>query len=176
MRFLKKLAYALAALIIVLVAGAFLLPGQRTIERSRDIAASPEKVWALLESPREWNKWSPWYESDPQMKQTFTGPATGVGARSDWESKKEGNGNMVLSAAQPMKQLEYVLNFTDMGSSAKAIFVLEPKGTGTTVTWRMVSDLGMNPMMRWFGLALDGLVGPYFERGLAKLDKVAAGS
>ncbi len=33
----------------------------------------------------------------------------------------------------------------------------------------MKTILGMNPLHRWFGLFLDRMIGPDFERGLARV-------
>ena len=50
---------------------------------------------------------------------------------------------------------------------------LEPSGTGSKVTWDFSSDLGFNPVLRYFGLGFDKMVGPDYEAGLAKLKAVA---
>lgn len=84
---------------------------------------------------------------------------------------------MVFDMTEPSKSVDFTINFTDMDSSAKGRFDLEPTPGGTRVRWRMESDAGNSPMQRWFGfLALDRLVGPYFERGLAKMARIASGS
>ena len=48
-------------------------------------------------------------------------------------------------------------------------FHLEPVGAGTRVTWVFDAHLGLNPFMRWSGLALDSMVGRDFEAGLDRL-------
>ena len=50
--------------------------------------------------------------------------------------------------------------------------MLEPAEGGVKVVWVDAGDLGMNPMSRWFGLFLDGMIGPDFEKGLAKMKRL----
>ena len=49
---------------------------------------------------------------------------------------------------------------------------VEDKGDATMVTLRSEGELGNNPLMRWFGLALDGMVGKDYETRLAGLQEI----
>ena len=50
---------------------------------------------------------------------------------------------------------------------------LEPAGSATKVTWSNFGDLGGNPLVRYFGLVMDKMVGADFEAGLAGLKALA---
>ncbi len=50
---------------------------------------------------------------------------------------------------------------------------LAADGAGTRVTWSMAGNMGSNPLMRWFALFGDRMVGPDFEAGLANLKALA---
>ena len=52
--------------------------------------------------------------------------------------------------------------------SDAAIFY-SPEGSATRVIWQMSGDSGMNIIGRYFGVMMDGMVGPMFESGLEKL-------
>jgi hypothetical protein len=54
-----------------------------------------------------------------------------------------------------------------------AEFVLVPEGNGTHLTWNFDSDMGAGPVGRWFGLTMDRMIGPDFEKGLASLKTLA---
>lgn len=41
-----------------------------------------------------------------------------------------------------------------------------------TATWGFDTDLGMNPIARYFGLVMDSMLGADYEKGLAKLKQV----
>ena len=49
---------------------------------------------------------------------------------------------------------------------------LQPAEGGVKVVGVDAGDLGMNPLSRWFGLFLDGIIGPDFEKGLAKMKRI----
>ncbi|MEZ5657798.1 MAG: SRPBCC family protein, partial [Burkholderiaceae bacterium] len=131
----------------------------------------PERVWALLVDPVAWNRWSPWYARDPEMKITYDGAPSGVGARWHWESKSEGHGQMQIVAATEPRHLDYVISF-DTHGQAVGRFVLEKIDTGTRLTWRFQSDAGWNPVARWFGLLLESWVAPDFEQGLRNINRI----
>jgi uncharacterized protein YndB with AHSA1/START domain len=166
----------LALLIVAFVLIGFVLPGSKHVERSREIAAPPQKIWPLLAEPKQWTAWQPWYAKDPAMKLTYSGAPSGTGAQWAWDSATQGKGSMSFVRADAPKQLEYLLKFEDMGSTATGTFTLEPAGAGTKVTWAFDTSFGRNPLMRWFGLGLDSMVGQDFETGLERLSAAATKS
>ncbi len=172
MKILLKILAGLAVLILLLVVVAFFLPRAYHVERTRLIKARPDAVLAQITDLREWKNWGAWQERDPGMKISYSAPSTGVGAWSQWESKKEGSGKMTIAEQSPTKSV-YQLEFPDMGMKSTGVIEYVPQSDGVKVTWSDSGDLGMNPMNRWFGLFLDGLVGADFERGLSNLEKVA---
>lgn len=174
MKRIRKIVVGFLLLLLLLSAVAYLLPRQQHIERSRVIASPAEKIWPWVVAPRQWNAWSPWYARDPQMQITYHGPDSGVGAGWHWHSRREGSGSMQFQSAQPHHQLQYAITFDGMGTST-GYFTFTPVGQATRVTWVLNSELGYNPLNRWFGLALDTLVGRDFETGLANLERVATG-
>ena len=93
----KRIILGLIVLLAIAVGIAFLLPGKVHVERSIAIAAPAEKIFPLINSPRRFNEWSPWAQIDPDMKITFSGPESGVGATMEWQSENRnvgaGNGN-----------------------------------------------------------------------------------
>jgi len=172
MKIVLKLLGGLAVLVLVLVVVAFILPRTYRIERTLVIKAKPEVVFAQFGDLKAWKNWGAWQERDPGMKTTFSEKTTGVGAWSAWESKSEGNGKMTITAVEPAKSATYLLEFPDMGMQSNGSMTLQPAEGGVKVVWVDAGDLGMNPMSRWFGLFLDGMIGPDFEKGLAKMKKL----
>jgi hypothetical protein len=171
MKILLRILGGLAVLVLLLVLVAFVLPRQYRIERAAVIKAKPEAVLAQVADLRAWKNWGAWQERDPGMKLSYSTPSAGVGAWSAWESAKEGNGKMTITAQSP-SVVTYTLEFPDMGMKSEGAMTLAADGAGTRVTWTDAGDLGMNPMSRWFGLFLDKMIGPDFERGLANLKKL----
>lgn len=172
MKIVLKLLGGLAVLVLVLVVVAFFLPRTYRIERSIVINAKPDVVFAQIGDLKAWKNWGAWQERDPGMKMTYSEKSTGVGAWSAWESKSEGNGKMTITAVEPAKSATYLLEFPDMGMQSNGSMTLQPADGGVKVVWVDAGDLGMNPLSRWFGLFLDGMIGPDFEKGLAKMKRL----
>ena len=60
MKVLKKIMWALIAVVLILVIIGFLLPRQRHVERSVFIDAPPSVVFSQVNGFRYFNDWSPW--------------------------------------------------------------------------------------------------------------------
>lgn len=174
MRMLRRVVLILVAIVVVLVAVGYLLPQRVAVARTIDVDAPPSIVFPLVADLREVGKWSPWTGIDPNMKINFTGPETGVGQMMSWSSNdaRVGSGSQTIAEYAPESRVVTELDFGPQGH-ATATTTIEPAGEGSRVTWAFDTDLGMNPVARYFGLALEGMIAPDFERGLAKLKEVA---
>lgn len=172
MKILLKVVGGFAALILALLVVAFFFPREYRVERSIVTKAKPEVVMAQVGDLKMWKNWGAWQERDPAMKMTYAPVTTGVGAWSAWESAKEGNGKMTITSQTPTK-IAYLLEFPDMGTKSNGSMELSAEAGGTRVVWVDAGDLGNNPVNRWFGMFVDKIVGPYFERGLENLKRLA---
>ncbi len=145
-----------------------------TITRTTTIEAPPATVRAQLVDFRRWVDWSPWEGLDPDMRRTYTGPATGVGAAYAWEgNKKAGAGTMRVVRDEP-GVVAVELAFTRPFPAHNTVeFLLAPAGDGTQVSWVMHGELAL--LMRLFSVvkSMDSMMGPDFERGLAALKRVS---
>lgn len=160
-------------LVGVLYIGGTLLSPKFVVARSVTVQASPDKVYSLIASPRQWKQWSVWNQRDPQMQITYEGPESGAGAKWTWKSKSQGDGAMTFREATAPQRVAYDLYFPDFGTTSTGDLVLKAEGTGTRVTWTMNGDMGSNPMFRWIALFADSMVGKDFEEGLANLKRLA---
>ena len=52
-------------------------------------------------------------------------------------------------------------------------FLITPTAAGSHVKWTFDAEMGNNPIARFFGCMMDDMLGPDYERGLAKLKTVA---
>lgn len=170
-RLIKVALGIIGVLALVLLGGGLMLSPKFTVTRSTDIAAPPDKVYALVASPREWSRWAVWHQRDPAMKIDYSGAASGAGAGWSWKSASEGDGRMTFTAAEPPRRVSYELYFPDFGTTSHGEFRIDPTPGGSRVTWVMNGDMGKNPLLRWFALNADGMVGTDFEAGLAKLKR-----
>ena len=174
MIFLKRLGLFVVVVIVLLVAGAYLLPRTVTVERTAQIDAPPEAVFPHVNSLKATEAWSPWLDRDPDVALTYEGPDEGVGARMTWASDDPnvGNGTQEITLSTANERVESALDFGDMGSG-DAWFALAPANGGTEITWGLNADMGNNPIGRWMGLMMDRWVGGDYEKGLANLKQLA---
>jgi uncharacterized protein YndB with AHSA1/START domain len=173
LKILKWLLIVLVGLVLLLLAGGYALSPEFKALRSVTINAPADKVYALLVDPREWKRWTVWNRRDPTMTIAYSGPPSGAGAGWEWKSESEGDGKMTFTAAEPGKRVAYDLFFPDFGTTSSGDLLLTPDGSGTKVTWTMNGNMGSNPLLRWFALFGDKMVGGDFEAGLANLKALA---
>lgn len=173
MKVVRWIVLVLVVLALLVLGVGLLLPSDFEVKRSAAIAAPPEKVYALVENPRHWAKWTVWNRRDPAMKMTYSGSEAGQGAGWSWESATEGNGTMVFTRAEPPRRIDYELSFPEFGMTSQGELLFDPHGGGTRVTWTNRGDVGANPLNRYFAVMMDRMVGPDFEQGLANLKALA---
>ena len=177
MRFLKYLAWsALALAAALLVVGVF-LPTSAHVERSIRTTASPDTVYGIVNGFRRFNEWSPWAGLGPQARYTFSGPATGVGARMEWSSDKPevGSGSQEITAVEPGRSVTMRLDFAGQ-SAATSTMVIEPMDGGSLVRWSFDTSYEGNLAMRYLGLLFDRMIGADYEKGLSRLRSIAEGA
>ena len=170
----KKVLIGIVAVIVLLILVGFALPRVVHVERSITVKAPAEQIWSHIADFKAFNCWSPWFGIDPKTAYTFSGTPGEVGSKMVWKSEHPnvGNGTQEVAAVDKPKRLDTELDFGAQGK-AKAAFSLAADGEATKVTWSLDSDMGAGPIGRWFGLMMDGMIGPDYEKGLAKLKLVA---
>lgn len=161
---------ALVAIIALILIIASTKPSTVHYERSTVINAPPERIIPHLIDFRKWEAWSPWDKLEPDMKRTYSGAQSGVGAMYAWEGKKKaGAGSMEITEANSQGVKVDLRFIKPWKAECIAQFHFAPQPNGTNVRWTMD---GPNTFMgKVFGLFMnmDKLVGKDFETGLAGL-------
>ncbi|MEM9901302.1 MAG: SRPBCC family protein [Pseudomonadota bacterium] len=170
MKIMKRTAYSLGTL-AALTAATLALPRHVSVERSSLIDASPSEILALAASNAGYQRFNPYQTIDPDLEVAFFGPASGVGSGFHFDSR-DGTGSQIV-AEVTQTEVFYVIDLGRMGQPTQSIAAVATEA-GTEVTWRMQSDMRMNPVFRVFGLFMDGMMGPTFELGLENLAEAAA--
>jgi len=173
MRWLIRIVGGLVAVVLLAVVAGFFVPDTYRVERSAVINATPDHIYPLVATPKRWPEWSIWNRRDPAMAMSFFGPESGAGAGWRWDSKTEGKGRMTFLTADTAKGFTYELFFPDYNSTSTGDIRFEPQGNATKVTWTNAGSVGRNPLMHYMALAMDRMVGPDFEAGLANLKVLA---
>jgi uncharacterized protein YndB with AHSA1/START domain len=163
---------AVVAVFAVLVA---MRPSEFSISRSTRIDASPDVVFDLVHDFHEWEAWSPWLKLDPKAKNTYDGPAAGVGAIFEWSGNNQvGQGRMTITECRPNELIRIKLEFLKpMKAFNTAEFTFKPEGHQTVVSWTMSG--GRNFVCKAFDLVLncDKFLGNQFDKGLATMKSLA---
>jgi len=175
MKILKIFGIIVIVAVALLLIVGLLLPSTSHVERTISIEASPKAIFEETNNTKNLNNWSPWAKLDPETKYTFEGPEAGVGAKMSWISEHDqvGEGAQWIIESIENEKVTNQLEFGDFEGDFKASLILEPEGDKTKVTWTYDADMGGNLIGKYFGLFMDGMLGPFYEDGLSNLKEVA---
>lgn len=165
-----------AGVFAVVVIGVLILgfsrPSTFRVERSIVINASAHTIYELLTDFRQSERWSPWDKKDLNMKKTFGGSATGVGATFEWDGDNNvGHGRQEIVEAVPHSKVVTRLTFfRPFKGQNMAEFQLEPRNGSTNVRWIMYGPLHF--IVRVLCFNMDKMIGKDFEQGLSNIKTV----
>jgi hypothetical protein len=173
---IRQLLIGIFVLALLLVGVGFVLSPKAHVERSTFIEAPPSQVFAAVDTFRRFDQWSPWHDKDPQAKTTISGALFGTGAKYEWAGNKNvGTGSQEITASEPYSHVQTKLVFGGFAQPSSADFILVPLNGGTQVKWTLDADMGSSFIFRYFGLLMDHMIGPDYEKGLAKLRSLVEG-
>ncbi len=151
------------------------MAGTFEVERRIEVDASAAALYERIADFHRWSAWSPFEDLDPDMDRKFEGAESGVGAVYEWSGDmKAGAGRMEMLEAVPEERVVIdQRNFKPLKTQAKVTFSLERSGDATTVTWSMTGETTALTRVMGVFKSMDKMIGPVFEKGLAKLKKDA---
>jgi len=176
----RKVGFVAMFLFVAFVVTGFLLPTHAYVERSITVERPASMLFAIVNSYRHFEHWSPWAARDPNAEYVLSGPDAGVGARLSWSGEPNlvGSGWQEIIVSKPYEQVDIQLDFDSQGI-ANSRFTFQSVGETTLVTWSFDSDFteGLNFfdgfLARYFGLLFDRWIGNDYEQGLANLKQFA---
>lgn len=173
---LKKILIAIAIVIGGVLLVAAVRPADFRVERSATLAASPEALFAQVNDHRKFTAWNPFMKLDPQVKNTFSGPDSGVGAVCSWEGNNDiGAGSCTIIETKPNELVRCRMDWKrPMEGTSTVDFTFKPAGDKTMVTWAMYGKNGFLGKLVSLFMDCDKMCGPQFEQGLVALGEVAA--
>lgn len=171
---MKKIVLILCTILGILILSigviGLILPKEYGLERAIMINAPAETVFPYVNNLVKRTQWSPWEREDPSMKIEYGDIKEGVGAFCKWESKKSGNGSMLITQSIPFSSVAVDLNFEGLGS-AKALWSFESKENGTKIIWGFSAE-AHNFGTKIFGSMINLFLGPHYEKGLNNLKEL----
>ncbi len=173
MKTLKKIILGIGIVIVLFLLVALFLPSQYHVERSIVINQPVHKVYPNVADLNNWIAWNPWTQMEPTAKSSVKGTGNEVGSVWSWEGKNIGVGSLTIKNIEPNKGIRSRLVFVEPQQfESDDIWQFEQVDEGTKVKWIMEGELNY-PVNRYFGLFMDGMLGPDFEKGLANLKQIS---
>jgi effector-binding domain-containing protein len=177
---IKNIFYTIVITIITVLSVSFFLPRAVHVERTLSIDRPASTVFALVNGYATIRTWSPWASRDPSAVYTISGPATGVGARMEWEGdpRLSGKGWQEITHSVPYTRVQAELHFDQQGMATTYFDIHEQDG-GSAVTWGFDTHLTEGQsfaggvVAQYFGLLFDRWIGSDYETGLNNLKTLA---
>ena len=172
MKFLKILLIIIFSIVALILIITVLLPSEADVERSVEINAPAKVPFELVNSFKNWEKWSPLFKIDSDTDYEYTGAESGIGCIQSWNSDNPniGSGQMEITESVPYKSIKTKLTFSgqDFGEGS---WIFDERDSVTMVTWSMHYELSF--FMRWMSFGMDAMMGKTFENGLEKIKEIA---
>lgn len=168
--------FKIISIVLVLAIAAVLIlaatkPDAYTVSRNVLINAPADKLHAIINTPREFERWSPYSPKDLQMKNTYSGPASGVGARNDFAGNSQvGAGSVeIVRSSAPSEVAMQLTMLKPFAAQNEVIYSLVPQGSSTQVTWAMTAKQPYLAKIISVFINMDNMIGKDFADGLARL-------
>jgi hypothetical protein len=166
-----KILIAIPTIIVVFLIIVATRPSNYRVARSIVIAAPQDAVFPFMNELQKWEAWNPWGKADPNMKLTYSGPASGVGANYSWAGNKEaGEGHATITESRPGESVKYKMEFfKPMSGSSEMEFTFKPQGNQTEVTMTVTGEKNFMAKAFCLFVSMDKMIGGKFEKALADL-------
>ncbi len=173
---IKKFLIGLAVVIVIFLIVVATRPSDFRVERTATIAATPAALFEQVNDHHKFAVWNPFLKLDPNVKNTYSGADSGVGAVCSWDGNSDiGAGSSIITETKPGELVRCRMDWKrPMEGTSTVDFTFKPQGDKTVVTWAMYGKNNfMGKVMSLF-MDCDKMCGPQFEKGLADLGAVAA--
>lgn len=171
---LKKIGLVLLLAVLGVLGFAATKPDTYHVERKQAMKASPEKIIDTIADLKSWTAWSPCEKLDPNIKRTYSGPASGKGAIYAWEGNNDvGKGSMEITDVKPGSRLDLDYRILEpFDSDCKVTFTATAKDGQTEVVWSMDGPADFMTKVVSVFVSMDKMLGANFAQGLANLKAV----
>jgi uncharacterized protein YndB with AHSA1/START domain len=171
---IKKILLGLVAVIVIFLIVVVLRPADFHVQRSATIAAPARALFEQVNDHHKFAVWNPFMKLDPNVKNTYSGPDSGVGAVCAWDGNNDiGAGSATITESKPGELVRMRMDWIrPMAGVATVDFTFKPDGDKTIVTWAMYGKNGFMGKLVSLFMDCDKMCGPPFEQGLADLGNI----
>lgn len=171
---LTYLLFALLMLVVIVLFIASRRPDTFRTARTREIAASPEELYGLINNLRQMNTWNPYALRQTGGTVSYSGPDSGKGARFDFGGSKSGTGHIEIVDTQPHSRVTLRLAMVKPFKVDNTVeFTIVPKGSTADVTWAMHGQQPLLGKVMTLFIDCDKMMSRDFDEGLANLKAIA---
>ncbi len=167
MKVLKITISAVLILLALFFLSAAFLPSQLQVRAVKMTTAEPNVLYRQINILKNWEPWSPFMETDPNMMMSYKGRKSGIGAICQWTSPNLGTGSMEIVETKVNEFLKFKVLFGD-NTEGSMLFHIRPENDSTFVQWTFLQDLSY-PLERFMGLILKGKIKEFLDDGLINL-------
>ena len=171
------MSLAIVAALFLLVS--LLLPSERNLVESVETNRKMTIVYDTLNSLRRFGQWNPLALRDPKMELKLSGPASGVGARLEYDSDlpQVGSGRWEIVESVPNQTIKYAVENNQRGDDKTMTFRLKPtgrSGRNVEISQAFHVNYGWDILGRYAGLYVSRHVGDDMQLGLQRLSNMLA--
>ncbi len=169
---MTTLLYILAGIVVLILFLALIAPKTYDVSRSIVIDSPKDRVFKIIRSLKEQDKWSPWAKKDPNMHKEYRGNDGEVGSVAYWNGNKDvGEGEQEITKIVDGERVEGELRFfKPWKSESDCYFITEDVDSDKTkVTWGFSGKNKFPFSIMMLLMSMDKMVGKDFEEGLATL-------
>ena len=173
---IKKILLGLLAVVVIFLIFVVTRPADFRAERSATIAAPAQALFDQVNDHRKFAVWNPFLKLDPNVKNTYSGPDSGIGSVCSWDGNKDiGAGSATITESRPHELVRLRMDWKrPMEGVATVDFTFKPAGDKTVVTWAMYGKNNFMGKLVSLFMDCDKMCGPQFEKGLADLGQIAS--
>lgn len=175
MRLVKMFSFVLLGLFAVVTIIGLLIPSFVKISRGVIINADSATLFRALSDVKQWNQWLPWITTDSGAIVQLSPVTNQPGSFFRWQGVRYKSAGTI--SIKEIKNDEILLLHELQGmNKADGGFRIRSTGTKgevTEVLWYMEYKLKWYPWERFYGIFVDHIIGPAFEKGLEQLKNFA---
>ncbi len=164
----------ITALVIIglLFTVALLLPPEYKVEQSITIQASPAAIHRYVNDLKQWPKWTPWQELEPDSVIRYGDLTQGIGASQSWKGRG-GSGHLHITASSPDNGIAYDIFFRDDTTpSISAVQYNVIDSNSTQVSWSFSGEVKMPIIGGIYAMLVSSMSKDMYQKGLEKLKAV----
>jgi hypothetical protein len=156
-----------------------LAPSEYTVHRQVSIKSDPFTIFPYINNSKKMNEWNPWMKVDPNVEITFSGPESGLGAKTSWKSQTQlGTGSATITESEMGSKVQFMLDYVtpypmqQIADITLTASTSDPSKKETTVQWSVNGKNDFIGKAFYIMMGVEKMIGTTFETGLSDLKSI----